>query len=245
VSERRLLIDLGNSRVKWMWANGGDLEIDSLGQGDIAAFGAAGLAAAVRRPVAVLLASVAGPEKTARVTELCSVHWGVEVRPLQSQAEQGGVRNGYREPATLGVDRWLAVVGAVRHHGKPVVIWDIGTAATLDAVDESGRHLGGWILPGPAAMLDALGRQTELQVPAGLGDTGAIEPGRSTAECIRQGLQAAQLGTLDRFLSHVSARIGRLPKVVVTGGAAETASRCLGRDCVHDPWLVFRGMLSG
>ncbi len=144
----------------------------------------------------------------------------------------------------LGVDRWLAIVGAVAKHGKPVIIWDLGTATTLDAVDETGQHLGGMIYPGPATMLGALDRDTKLMVPADL-EGAAVTPGRSTAACISNGIFAAQVGALNQFLRNISEEMGGAPMLVVTGGAASQILPLLDFECIHDPWLVFRGMMIG
>ena len=243
MTETRLLIDIGNSRIKWIWAQEGALQTDRAGQGDFADFEQACRPSSASRPVEVLLASVAGAERARQVTEMCAVRWDTPPRLLVSRDRQGGVRNGYAEPARLGVDRWLAIVGAVAEHGTPVVVWDLGTATTLDAVDASGQHLGGWILPGPGTMLESLAKDTKLKVPTGVEQAGAIEPGRSTDDCIRGGILAAQLGALNQFMKRATEEIGQSPRLVVTGGAAGSLLSKIGSEHVHDPWLVFRGML--
>lgn len=240
--ETRLLIDLGNSRVKWLWSCGAELDVASAGQGDLATFERACRARGAVRPACVRVSSVAGVERTTQVADFCGGLWDVRPTLLSAQAEAHGVRNGYDEPARLGVDRWLAIVGAVHHHGKPVVVWDLGTAATLDAVDGAGQHLGGWILPGPTTMLESLGRQTTLRPALQLDSLATSEPGRTTADAIRAGVLAAQVGALHRFLGRVAERIGETPRLVVTGGAAPAVTPLLDIACVEDPWLVFRGM---
>jgi len=245
MSDARLLIDLGNSRIKWLWERGGRLERATSGQGDADDLQQAihDSTASEPQPREILLASVAGPERTQKVADLCQSCWGVAPRILRARSEQGGVRSGYSEPETLGVDRWLVIVGAVARYGKPVVIWDLGTATTLDAVDAGGQHLGGWILPGPQTMLTALLRDTKLTVPPHLQAETRIGPGRSTAEGIRRGVIAAQVGALERFMEDVSARVGMAPKLVVTGGAADDCLvDHLAWTPIRDPWLVFRGM---
>jgi type III pantothenate kinase len=243
MTDARLLIDIGNSRIKWAWAQGKDLASGPAGQGDFSELERACRPAAAARPAEVLLASVAGAERARQVAELCTVRWGIAPRILRARQEQGGVRNGYAEAEQLGVDRWLAIVGAVAAHGKPIVVWDLGTATTLDAVDTAGQHLGGWILPGPATMLEALVKGTKLKVPPDLQDDGGIAPGRSTAECIRRGVLAAQVGAVNAFLTQVEAQIGATPKLVVAGGAAAAVLARLDIEHVRDPVLVFRGML--
>jgi type III pantothenate kinase len=251
MSERTLLIDQGNTRLKWMPALGDQLLTDSAGHGDPDSFREA-VASLARPPEAVLLAGVADPEQKQGLADFCRRHWKIEPRLLVSRQEQGGVRNAYSEPATLGVDRWLAIVGAANHHGMPVVIWDLGTASTLDAVSAQGQHLGGLIYPGPATMLRSLQRDTRLSVPDGApgaspeeaGTSGpGVAPGTSTSDCIGRGVLAAQLGALNQFMRSVSSSGGAPPRLVVTGGAAEPILPVLDFPVIHDPWLVFRGML--
>ena len=81
-------------------------------------------------------------------------------------------------------------------------------------------------------------------MPANL-ENSAVAAGRSTASCIRNGVFAAQLGALNQFLRKVSEQMGREPVLVVTGGAATWIVPMLDFDYIHDPWLVFRGMLVG
>jgi type III pantothenate kinase len=244
--ETRLLIDLGNSRVKWLWARGAEFDLDSAGVGDPGTFEQACRTRGGARPAAVLVASVAGAARTARIADFCAGLWDVAPLLLSAQAESSGVRNGYAEPGRLGVDRWLAIVGAVHHHGKPVLVWDLGTAATLDAVDGTGQHLGGWILPGPTTMLESLDRRTNLRAALQPDPLIVTGPGRSTADAIRGGVLAAQIGALHRFLGQVAGRLGQAPRLVVTGGAAPLVTPMLSTgldvEFIADPWLVFRGM---
>ena len=242
MADRALLIDQGNTRLKWVAAEDGEILEQSAGRGDFDGFKRA-CVSGLDRPERVLFSSVAGRDAAQQLTGFCESHWSLEARQLQSESHGGGVRNGYPEPAKLGVDRWLAIVGAVACHGKPVVVWDLGTASTLDAVDQDGQHIGGMIYPGPSTMLNSLARDTKLSVPTDLAEAG-ISPGRTTAICIRNGVFAAQLGTLNQFLRSTQEETGARPKLVVTGGAAGGILPLLDFECIHDPWLVFRGMLT-
>lgn len=241
--DRKLLIDLGNTRVKWAWARDGEVDTDSSGQGDPAEFERVHLEKEGLAPAEVLLSSVAGEERTRRIADVCGQLWNAPVRRLRSRARQGGVRCAYTDPSRLGVDRWLALVGAVAAYGKPVVVWDLGTAATLDAVDAAGQHLGGLILPGPETMRTSLAAKTELNVPASLEGVEYLRPGRDTRDCIAYGIMAAQVGAVRVFLEQVAESESAVPRLVVTGGGAAALRPLLDRECIHDPWLVFRGML--
>jgi type III pantothenate kinase len=242
VADPTLLIDQGNTRLKWVLARNGEIDEKSAGHGDLQSFVQECRRDTSIQPASVLFSSVSGREDVQALQDFCESQWEIEATLLESTEQRGGVHNAYPEPATLGVDRWLAIVGAVARHGKPVVIWDLGTAATLDAVDETGQHLGGMIYPGPATMLDSLGRETRLSVPANLENSG-VAPGRSTAACIGNGVFATQVGALNQFLRNASEGMTGEPKLVVTGGAAGWVLPLLDFAHIHDPWLVFRGML--
>jgi type III pantothenate kinase len=244
VADATLLIDQGNTRLKWALARNGEIDEKSAGQGDLEAFTQACRPGSAIRPASVMLSSVAGSEDEQALAGFCESRWGLEAQSLESTEQRGGVRNAYHEPEMLGIDRWLAIVGAVARYGKPVVIWDLGTATTLDAVDATGHHLGGLIHPGPATMLDSLGRDTRLRVPANL-DGADVTPGRSTANCISNGVFATQLGALNQFLRNAAEEMDGEPTLVVTGGAANWIMPMLEFEFSHDPWLVFRGMLVG
>jgi type III pantothenate kinase len=78
-------------------------------------------------------------------------------RWVRSVASAEGVRNAYREPRRLGADRWVALIGARAAHPRRVLcIVSVGTAVTIDLLDARGRHRGGLITPGPSLMIDAL-----------------------------------------------------------------------------------------
>lgn len=246
MSKKRLLLDQGSSRIKWLWADGSEIDTDSAGKGGFGDLLTACSAETAPVPQEVLLSSVAGEEHVAAVAQFCSDKWGIEPRLMRSRKEQIGVRNIYSDPQRLGVDRWLAIIGAVDRFGKPVVIWDLGTASTLDAVDSVGRHLGGMIYPGPATMLRSLQNDTKLNVPMDFDASEIISwlgAGENTAECILKGVLAAQVGALNQFLRHVSLQMDKAPLLVVTGGAADRIVPLLDFEHIHDPWLVFRGML--
>jgi len=251
-----LLIDMGNTRLKWVWAAGGKIDQSTFGHGSRDDFLGKCQPPGSARTARVLIASVANPSRTANIVCDCETRWEAPVKRLQTLGSQDGIENAYENPETLGVDRWLAIVGAAHAYGAPIVIMDLGTATTLDAVDEQGRHLGGLILPGPALMLNSLASATAMPVPTDFGGgkskSGAggekahgpdVGPASSTSEAIREGVFAAQIGALNQFMRHVAAKLGKEPRLVLTGGAAECILDRLESHPVFDPWLVFKGML--
>lgn len=257
-----LLIDLGNSRVKWitaLWhALSGEwnLDVTSFGEGDPEDLAAALDSGEMLPPEEVLLCSVASKARSTEVEDVIAERSSAEIVRMTSRAETRGVHNGYRRAEKLGADRWMAVVGAALHHGVPVVVMDVGTATTLDAVDPDGKHLGGMILPGPRTMLDSLAVKTALGMDASL-DFGAASsaagkrhrdgvPQRETLAAIEAGVVSAQSGALSRFVARFEESLGNGAseiRVVITGGGAGVILNASDCQLTHDPLLVFRGML--
>ena len=145
-----LLLDVGNTAVKWACFTNG--RPGTSGRfvhraGDVGALADAawsGLQPADK----VLIANVAGREMQTALAAWFLDNWQVPPVFLRATARACGVSNAYSDPATLGIDRWAAVVAA--HHGYPgaVCVVDCGTAVTLDLVTAGGEHRGGLILPG-------------------------------------------------------------------------------------------------
>lgn len=246
-----VLIDMGNTRLKWVIARDGHILEGTVGRGEATSFFSA-FEDLAEKPKQLLLSSVAAKAATSEFVSQCEKRLGLKVTRLNAEKECAGIVSGYVDPTTLGVDRWLAIIGAAHCHGMPVVVMDLGTATTLDAVDGRGRHLGGLILPGPALMLESLAGATAMQVPdrfksaaelPGQTRMPGVAPARSTSSAIQEGVFAAQIGALNQFIRNVSMELGTEPKLVLTGGAAEGILGRLENAPVFDPWLVFKGML--
>lgn len=238
----RVCFDLGNSRAKWMVRDAqGRARVGALAHGD-AGFAQA-LAVQLRElPAAdrVLVASVAGAPALAVVQDVVRMIWNVPVTRLQAQSEQCGVRNAYRQPAQMGVDRWLAMIGAWSRWRRPVCVVDAGTAATVDVVAADGRHLGGLIAPGvelARSLLESAtaGIRASARAPAAaLGD--------STAACVANGSLLGVLGLVRMALDIMDSACGDAGMLVVTGGAAQELLPHLPEHAEHLPELVFEGM---
>ena len=151
-----LLVDIGNTRVKWATWNGNALGPQSVA--DHASRNAADWQQELRGggPTRVVAACVGDTAARAALAEASRAVLGREAEFVASTVSAAGVRNGYTHPAQLGVDRWLAVIGAYHRHRRACCVVDAGTAMTVDAVDASGLHRGGYIVPGPRLMIDSL-----------------------------------------------------------------------------------------
>lgn len=154
-----LAIDIGNTRLKWahyasprpgaqLLAHGAEFleNIDKLADGPWASLAA---------PSVMLGCVVAGDAAGRRVEEQMEL-WDVVPRWVVANESEAGLRNGYDFPTRLGADRWVAMIGAwhrmlAQGPARPTVVAMVGTAVTVEAIDATGKFLGGLILPGPQA----------------------------------------------------------------------------------------------
>jgi type III pantothenate kinase len=251
----KLLIDAGNSRIKWALAGPGGL----VATGEATPEGGEvppALLAFPSPPDEIRLANVAGAEQGRRLAGRLGERYGRAPLVARSPAAGAGVRNGYRDPAQLGVDRWLAVCAAHARYPGPLCVVDAGTATTVDLVTEDGGHQGGLILPGLALMESTLLRATgDLARLAAAAPPLAGPParglllGRDTATAIRAGGLQATACLVVACLRQLAAGGGPRPVLVLTGGASSTLGAALaGLDVAavasveHRPWLVLEGL---
>ncbi len=232
-------IDAGNSRFHWRCLDGTGRPLPGA-----SAEGAGVYHEPAEWPDAdgvtkVELASVAGYRKHQWLLEELGRFSGATIDEATARSFQAGVRNAYPDPSQMGVDRWLAMIGAHHHFPGGVIVVDAGTAVTVDYVDPAGVHLGGYILPGLSMMLSGLDRDTgRVSVTRQL-EWGA-EPGRSTGACVNAGLAWLWQGMASE-LERDRERMG-LARIVATGGDAAGLVAVSPAALVHCPELVFLGM---
>ena len=242
------LVDIGNTRVKWACGDGA-----TLSEHGAFSYAPDTLRNELRqwpraRPLELeqaFIASVAGPEVTGTVRDFIADTWSVKVEEAVSEPERDGLKNGYADPASLGVDRWLALLAAWRKYETSLCVVDCGTAVTLDVVLHEGqglggRHLGGHIYPGLAATRKALTMATG-QIQADDDAVPALAFGRSTPECVSNGYAFALSGLLRECLERVRKEHSAELLAVITGGDAAILPLLPAR-AVPEPDLVLQGL---
>jgi type III pantothenate kinase len=238
-----LLLDLGNTRLKWAWHDG-----DALRAPGVVAHGEAGwadtFAAALRAgpaPARAWLAAV-GAESLAATAgaALRAVHPECVLERVHSPADGAGVVNAYAEPARLGVDRFLALVGARGRTPGAALVAGCGTALAVDAIDAEGRHLGGVIAPGARRMREAVLATTARVRPHGAGPP--VVFGRSTEEGLDAGCALAVAALVDRLVDEATARLGEAPVLLLHGGDAGPLAERLRHRASLAPDLVLEGL---
>ncbi len=218
-----LLVDVGNSRIKWAVPQEGRLG-DAVQLRHTEPDWPSRLAEAwaplpgVER---IVVSCVSGEAVRSTLAQLAGQRWGLTPEWVVAAHSGWGVRNAYAEPERLGPDRWSALVAARSVIDGPVCVVDCGTAVTLDVLHGDGRHLGGWILPGLSMMRRALSEQTDGLSLVEARDELAHGLGSDTAACILQGTRAAVVGAVERGLREAEAAIGIRPACLLTGGDAE------------------------
>ena len=236
---KRLLIDAGNSRIKLLYAVGRQLQIAGFHSITVENLGSH--IPAMASADEILLATVSADDWIAQLQAL-GLPSQIPIHGMFSPAQHPLLRNAYPQHKKLGVDRWLAMLGARISTDEALCVVDLGTATTLDAVDKTGQHLGGWIIPGLDTSRNALYSAGHLLQNAQQGNTPQFA--NNTADAIAAGTCYAQAGAIERFLDEVQQQGLQTPRLFLTGGWAQEVLRLLSYEAIVDPFIVFRGMLA-
>jgi type III pantothenate kinase len=243
-----LALDIGNTRLKWaqydspnpdatLLHHGAEFleNIDRLAEGPWSN---------MQAPSQVLGCIVAGDAVKRRVQDQME-QWDVAPQWVVASDAEAGLRNGYDHPTRLGADRWVAMIGAYHRMlaqgpARPMVVVMVGTAVTVEAVDTSGKFLGGFILPGHGIMLRALESGTAgLHVP-----TGEVkEFPTNTSDALTSGGTYAIAGAVECMVQHVRAHCHAEPKCIMTGGAGWKMAPSMTRPFELVDNLIFDGLL--
>ena len=244
-----LLIDCGNTRIKWALLD--DLSIapsDLLGKiSEKTNLGHAWCAYGARPHAEfdqlqadwqhlpelqqVIVANVAGQRAREQIIQQLQAVCGKlpQIEWFASSLQRAGVHNGYLQPTQLGCDRFAAVIGAhAMLPGKNILVANCGTATTLDGISANGHFIGGMILPGLALMAQSLARNTaqlpQVQHAAQLPHTFA----NNTDDAIISGCINAQAGAIEKTVRELEHRLAQPVHCLLSGGAALAIAPGLG-----------------
>lgn len=239
-----LLLDIGNTNVKWAWHDGAlqnigelryeDVEVsdivNEIADNDIIATG-------------IWIASVADDEFTEELAEALADEYDVEAVYVEVEIDAFDIHVAYLHPERLGVDRWLAMIGARAMVDGPICVADAGTALTIDGLLDDGTHVGGLICPGMHLMQDsvleetadiarhAVDRPTDVQLFAD-----------DTAAAILSGSVFAAVALIEYAADELERISGDLPEVFLTGGGAAAIAPLMGLEVHVLRELVLRGL---
>jgi type III pantothenate kinase len=214
----RLLLDLGNTRLKWALEGEGRWFAQGAAawNEDLALLGVTWQA--LPMPMAAFGASVVDTAREQALASQVQALFGLDIAWMRTPASACGVRNAYPEPERLGVDRFLAMVAAHAGGAGDCVLVGVGTALTLDALTAAGQHLGGLIAPGPRLMQQALLGATAQVRPRN--DGVLVDAADNTSDAVASGCWQAAAALVERFVARMAPRLGRAPVVRLDGGDA-------------------------
>lgn len=234
-----LLVDLGNSRLKWGVDNGAHIIPGAPIRLDRGMFveNIVNAWKGLEAPRQVAVSSVSSEALNSKIREAAVRLWpSTEIVIAQTSKMALGVQNAYKNPKQLGVDRWLCMLALRRYYSIPACVVDCGTAITLDLLNGKGIHLGGLIMPGLTLMKKSLyqGTQqlqfTEEKFPVGLSD--------STEAGIYNGTLFSVVGMVEHVLKKQKGKFN----LILTGGDAEIIAENISIEFTIEPDLVLQGL---
>jgi type III pantothenate kinase len=216
----QLLIDIGNSRLKWATVVSGEIAVRGAVAHANTLIGDALLHEWSALPPVrqIYVASVAPLAFDTEIEISARGRFGIDAEFVRSPAVALGIRSAYADPQRLGVDRFLGLAAIHASAPRAQVLVGVGTAMTLDAIDADGAHLGGWILPAPALMRESVLARTAR---VGVSDGRLVDFADNTADGLVSGALHAARGAVERFVANTARELGTWPAVVLTGGGAD------------------------
>lgn len=244
VTKRSLLIDVGNSTVKWAIST--DLPVSNvLRQRYTESVNDdyfIHLWRDIVKPEKILVTCVARERIWQAVAEACFTLWAIKPQRIISLKQWQNVTNAYPETADLGSDRWCVIVAAHKFAGSDCIIVDCGTAITIDIVNKAGQHLGGYIMPGVEMMEKSLGLHTaKVKIEKINSESDTLMPGTSTAQCVQAGIYLAVVKSIEGVFEQFYKKNSGV-QCYLTGGDADIIAEYLSVKYQVIPDLVLRGL---
>lgn len=234
MNRRRLLIDAGNSTLKWAVVEAGMWRAQ--GRSDYADWSS--LKGELTAGTDCYIASVTDAARELQLAALLD-EAGIAPSWLKAEADFADLKNTYLNPQQLGVDRWMGLIAARQRTLEPVLVVSVGTAMTVDALAADGAFRGGLIVPGAILMRQAL-RQGTAQIADSTGEWQAFP--RNTADAVESGIVAALCGAIERQHARLAKAASVTPRCLLTGGDAGMVHAQLSVAAELAPALVLEGM---
>jgi type III pantothenate kinase len=218
-----LLIDIGNSRTKYVEFIEGKISttVQLNNQDFIATYFTKNFSNASQ----VVVANVATSSLTNELSKWCQEQ-AINFNQVYSEQQKKALTSAYQEPTTLGIDRWLTLLGASYLFPKEhVLIIDAGTATTIDLLASNGQHRGGWILVGIKALFNSILSHSTL-VHAESKSTPSLVFGTNTTDNVNNACWAATLGMIQQGITQAQ-QLGNIDRIVFTGGNGKALTTLL------------------
>lgn len=233
-------LDIGNSSLKWAMASRSDSLVMQQKQypEKVSYEFFMQCWQDLEKPTAIFVSCVAEAKVFTAITKACDELWSLSVHKRVAVKEDFGLINAYEDAASLGCDRWCGMIAAQALSGSGFMVIDAGSALTIDLVDTSGQHLGGYIVPGLRMMQKSLALQTaQVQTDEFDSNAPSLLLANSTNKCVEAGIH---LSTVKLIESVIDKHAGY--SCFITGGDANLIAALLPFKCVIIPELVLMGL---
>ncbi len=240
----KLLVDIGNSRIKWA-------SISHVGLTKSQSFnlGKVGIKASLTRHwknisdvKSIFVSNIAGENIAQQLGEWTIRRWEINPKFVTSEQKRFGVINAYNKPENLGVDRWLSLIVARQYARTTTCVIDCGTAITLDIVTKYGEHQGGMIIPGLNLMRQALTNNTNAMKNISDKKNEFKTLATNTFSAVQSGTLYSITATVERLINDLRQQFNNRIRFIITGGDAETVLPLLSTTIAHYPNIVLKGL---
>jgi len=238
-----LLVDIGNTRIKWTLSLAGVLSEQSVVRH------AGGLAVVLNQywvnlpaPEKVVIASGLASSQTQDIDVWVRQQWQCPVIYLNTPKTEHGVTNAYADYKDLGIDRWLGLLACQHFINGAACVIGCGTAVTVDAIRADGQHLGGCILPGLELMRSSLNQTGKINIE-GQASNDLSSVNASTKAGVYCGTLYAVSKAIDAIIDDMNNELAGDVQCIITGGDAGTIKPLLQVGTVYEKDWLFKGMV--
>ena len=144
-------------------------------------------------------------------------------------------------PSQVGSDRIVIAVAALAEYKAPLLLLDLGTATTIEAVEPENVYMGGVIFPGVRVSLDALTSRA-AQLPGISLDQPKQVIGKNTVDCMRSGMMYGTAAMIDGLIERMEEELGHRCTLIATGGLAQFITPLCRREIILEKDLLLKGL---
>ena len=258
-----LLIDAGNSNIKWATMSSGQSTMQfggvfSLTQSADSIMSDFNKNWGSLNPENIQISHVGSDLFPTLFQTWAQARWNIEPVYLKTEAQRAGVVNGYTNPAQLGVDRWLTLLAAhsfYKQTNKALCIIDSGTCVKIDILTAEGEHLGGCILPGEKMMVQSveelLTRNGKVSQKTNRGNFESSSLKRyqltqkDTFSGLASGVRFSQIAVIEKLCRDLPLVLEQKAcQIILTGGGGHDLAILEPYDVVYRPHLVLQGIVA-
>ena len=160
---------------------------------------------------------------------------------LVSSGMKTGVNIRMDNPKQTGSDLIVDAAAALAEYPTPILIFDMGTATTVTAIDRAGDYVGGMIISGAEVSLEALSNGA-AQLPHISMEAPGRMLGKNTIDCMKSGVIYGSAAMLDGIIERAEEEMGEPMTIVATGGIAKKIVPYCKREIICDENLTLKGL---